>query len=51
MKVLELKDTFLRAEEKGILELLANILYNEYIKKVGVYLTNSFQRNIRYLYT
>ena len=42
IEVLGPEDAFLRAREEEISELLANILYNEHIKKVGEYLTNSF---------
>ena len=45
------EDASPRAGEEGISELLADILYNEHTKKVGEYLTNSLQRNIRYLHT
>ena len=51
IEALRPEDASPRAEEEEISELLANILYNEHIKKVGEYLTNSFQRNIRYLHT
>ena len=51
IEALRSEDTSPRAEEEEISELLADILYNEHTKKVGGYLTNSFQRNIRYLHT